>query len=184
MSNAKLPKSVDPFRLAEQNAGLEGYIPLSALGRFFDCILGPAASDAADQCVVSLSFGMDDERRRIVSGRLRAEVVLECQRCLKPMAAILTSNFRLGLVTSDEQALQLPNELEPFQTENFDADIWTMVEDELLLVLPSFPLHERSDCQATDVLESFERDPEAPEPEAEKRENPFDVLADLKKPRH
>lgn len=184
MSNAKLPKSVDPFRLAEQNAGLEGYIPLSAMKRFIDCILGPAASDPKDRCLVSLSFGMDAERRRIVSGHLRAEVILECQRCMKPMAQTLTSDFRLGLVTSDEQALQLPNELEPFQTDNVDADLWSMVEDELLLVLPSFPLHERSDCQATEILESFERDLEAPEPEAEKRKNPFDVLADLKKPRH
>jgi uncharacterized protein len=184
MSNAKLPKSVDPFRLAEQKAEFEGYIPLSEMARFVDCILGAASSEPEDQCQVSLSFGMDEERRRIVCGHLQARVVLECQRCMKPMARTLTSDFRLGIVTGDEQAQQLPSDLEPFETDNFHADLWSMVEDELLLALPPFPLHERLDCEATEVLESFEHDPAEPESGAEKRKNPFDVLADLKKRKH
>lgn len=182
--NAELPKTVDPFRLAEHNSTLEGFVPVSALSRFADAILGASSSEPAQQCQVRLTFGKDEERRRVVDGELEAEVMLECQRCMKPMAARLESSFRLGLVTTDEQAQNLPRDLEPFLTEDFSVNLWTLVEDELLLVLPPFPLHERSDCQATEVLESFEPDPNEPEPDEDKRDNPFSVLADLKKNRH
>lgn len=178
MSNAELPKTVDPYKLAEQGSVLKGAIPLIALDRFLDCVAGVAEGG---QCRVTLSFSMDDERRRVVSGELEARVELECQRCMTPMDATLTSQFRLGLVTSDEQAQQLPKELEPFLTDEFVANLWTMVEDELLLVLPPFPLHERGECPARQQLEELEAGDSEPEPREPKRENPFSVLAGLKK---
>ena len=180
-SNAELPKSVDPYRLAEQTSTLEGIIPISGLGRFREAVLG--FSDGA-ACRVKLSFYMDSERRRIVSGELEAPVDLECQRCMGAMGATLVSRFTLGLVTSDEQAQQLPKELEPFLTDDFTADLWSMVEDELLLVLPPFPLHDRNDCPAREDLEAYEPDRSAAEPVRKSGENPFSVLADLKKKKH
>lgn len=176
-SNAELPKSVDPYKLAEQNSVLEGEIPLSALARFRESVLG--LGDGA-VCRVRLSFSRDRERRRIVSGELEAPATLECQRCMGPMATTLNSRFVLGLVTSDEQAQQLPKDLEPFLTDEFSADLWTMVEDELLLVLPPFPLHDRNECPARDDLEALEPDGAPAEPEKSGKENPFSVLADLK----
>ncbi len=111
-------------------------------------------------------------------------VTLECQRCISPMSATLESQFKLGLVTTDDQAQQLPKELEPFLTDEFSANLWSMIEDELLLALPPFPLHERNECPAAEVLESFEPG-EEPEASAKpERENPFSVLADLKKKKH
>ncbi|KEF32030.1 MAG: hypothetical protein EP339_01330 [Gammaproteobacteria bacterium] len=180
-SLAELPKSVDPYRLAEQNSTLEGIIPLGALSRFQDAVLG---FDEEAACSVKLSFYMDAERRRIVSGELEAPVSLECQRCMGAMPVALTSRFSLGLVTSDEQAQQLPRDLEPFLTDDFSADLWSMVEDELLLVLPPFPLHDRNECPAAEDLEAFESDGLEVEPEAPKKENPFSVLAELKKTKH
>jgi len=180
-SNAELPKSVDPYRLAEQNSALEGIIPLSGLGRFRKSVLGFAEGAA---CRVKLSFYMDSERRRVVSGEIEAPVELECQRCMGAMGTTLSSRFALGLVTSDEQAQNLPKELEPFLTEDFSADLWSMVEDELLLVLPPFPLHDRKDCPAREDLEAYEPEGSAAEPARKSGENPFSVLADLKKTKH
>ena len=119
------------------------------------------------------------------TGSLEASVNLECQRCMQAMPAVLTSRFTLGVVTSDAQAQQLPKELEPFLTDEFSADLWAMVEDELLLVLPPFPLHERDDCPARADLEAYEPEhsPEAPKKAAGK-ENPFSVLAELKRTKH
>lgn len=177
--NAELPRAVDPYRLAESNSTLEGSIPLGALSRFREAVFGFAEGAV---CQVSLSFSTDSERRNIVSGTLEAPVSLECQRCMQTMPASLTSSFTLGMVTSDEQARQLPRELEPFLTEGQNADLWTMIEDELLLVLPPFPLHERGECPAvnepTAAASGDERDGEAPA-QAD-RENPFSVLAALK----
>ncbi|SFM19681.1 YceD family protein [Marinobacter zhejiangensis] len=181
MSNAELPKTVDPYRLAEHDSVLEGVIPLTSLERLVECVAGVAEDG---QCQVSLAFSMDGERRRIVSGELEARVELECQRCMTPMDATLTSQFRLGLVTSDEQAQRLPKELEPFLTDEFSANLWSMVEDELLLVLPPFPLHERDQCPAGKQLDELESSVPEPEPKAQERENPFSVLAGLKTKKH
>ncbi|QSP93485.1 DUF177 domain-containing protein [Marinobacter salinisoli] len=180
-SCAGLPKSVDPYKLAEQNSTLEGEIPLSALSRFREAVLevGEAAV-----CSVKLSFYMDGERRRIVSGELEAPATLECQRCMGHMQTTLTSRFTLGLVTSDEQAQRLPKDLEPFLTDDFSADLWSMVEDELLLVLPPFPLHERAECPADEDLEALEPKGAPEQGDAPAKENPFSVLADLKKTKH
>ncbi|WP_417567055.1 YceD family protein [Marinobacter sp.] len=180
-SNAELPKSVDPYRLAEQNSTLEGIIPLSGLSRFREAVLGFSENAA---CRVTLSFYMDSERRRVVSGELEAPVELECQRCMGSMGVTLVSRFELGLVTSDEQAKQLPNELEPYLTDDFSADLWSMAEDELLLVLPAFPLHDRNECPAREDLEAYEPDGSAAKPVRKPGENPFSVLADLKKTKH
>ncbi len=180
-SDSELPKSVDPYRLAEQNSALEGVIPLSGMSRFQGAIRG---YEEGAVCRVSLSFGMDDERRRIVSGELEAPVKLECQRCLTTMATTLVSRFSLGLVTTDEQAQRLPKDLEPFLTDDFSADLWSLVEDELLLVLPPFPLHDRNECPARDDLEAYEPDGTRGLQETPRKENPFSVLADLKKTKH
>ena len=180
-SSTELPKTVDPYRLAEQEIVLEGEIPLQALSRFGDSVFG--FEDGA-VCRVSLSFSMDGERRRMVTGELEAPVTLECQRCIGPMQKTLVSHFTLGLVTSDEQAQQLPKELEPFLTDDFSADLWSLVEDELLLVLPPFPLHERDECPARKELEAFEQDESVDEPVRKSEDNPFSVLADLKTKKH
>lgn len=177
MSNAELPRTIDPNKLAEQNVSLDGVIALRSLSRFADLLL-----ESDGDVVAHLQFGRDAERRRIVEGRLETSVVLECQRCMSPLHTTLTSDFRLGLVIGDEQARNLPRDLEPFLIEDFQADLWQMVEDELLLVVPPYPLHERDECPAADTLEAFEvQGEEEPEPEPEQRENPFSVLAELKK---
>lgn len=180
MSNAELPRSVELIRLAEQNANLEGAIPLAGLDRFRDAV---SCVPEGASCVVELDFSMDSERRRIVHGTLKAEAVVQCQRCLTDMTTSLTSEFTLGLVTSDEQAKQLPSQLEPFLMDGFSADLWLLVEDELLLVLPPFPLHERQDCPATAELEALEPET-APAVKQEDRDNPFSVLAGLKTTKH
>jgi uncharacterized protein len=167
--------------LAEHDSTLEGERPISELSRFREAIFGFSENAT---CRVKLSFFMDGERRRIVAGELSAPVDLECQRCMGAMSVTLVSQFKLGLVTSDEQAQQLPKELEPFLTDDFTADLWSMVEDELLLVLPPFPLHERDECPAREDLEAYEPDGSAAEPVRASGENPFSVLADLKKTKH
>lgn len=184
MSNtpyAELPKTVEPLRLAEQNSVLKGEIPISSFARFGEMVQGV---DESAMCRVSLSFYMDGERRRIVSGELEAPVNLQCQRCMGAMQTVLKSEFVLGLVTSDEQAQRLPKDLEPLMMNDFSVDLWTMVEDELLLVVPPFPLHERSECPAREDLEAWEADGSNAEPAKSEKDNPFSVLADFGKTKH
>lgn len=170
--------------MAETGAELEGTIPLVGLTRFRDAVM---AIPEGGHCRVRLVFSTDSERRRVVRGELEADVELECQRCMTGLSAPLRSSFELGLVASDEQARQLPTELEPFVTDGDAVDLWTMVEDELLLALPAFPLHERGDCPATSELEALEPGSggdESSSDSGEQRDNPFNVLKGLKTTKH
>ena len=159
-------------------------VPLVRLKRFQSAVLSVPEGGV---CQVRLAFSKDSQRRRIVQGSLEAEVELQCQRCLGGMMASVSSSFELGVVSSDERARQLPSELEPFIAGEDSADLWALVEDELLLALPAYPLHEREDCPATAELEAFEpkADEAGNESEVgERRENPFKVLEGLKKTKH
>ena len=53
--------------------------------------------------------------------------------------------------------------------------LWDVIEDELLLNLPDFPMHPQDECQALKI--EPQEDIAAEEPQ---RSNPFDVLAQLK----
>lgn len=170
--------------MAEIGAELEGGIPLAELTRFRDAVL---AIPEGGSCRVRLTFSADSQRRRIVRGELEADVELECQRCMTGMSSTLRSSFELGLVSSDEKARQLPSELEPFVTDGDTVDLWTMVEDELLLALPAYPLHERDDCPAKSELEALEPGSGSDEPASDsddERENPFNVLKGFKTTKH
>ena len=99
-----------------------------------------------------------------------------CQRCLGEVSLPVTSRFQLGLVFDDDQARQLPKRLEPVELdENGQLDLWVVMEDEVLLALPAFPMHTNGECQ----LEQTEPEPDYTDSD-EKRPNPFDVLAKLK----
>lgn len=170
--------------MAETGAELEGVIPLAELPRFRDAVM---AIPEGGFCQIRLAFNTDRERRRVVRGELEADAQLECQRCMTGMNAPLRSSFELGIVTSDEQAKQLPSELEPFVTDGEAVDLWTLVEDELLLALPAYPLHERGECPATADLEALEPGSaadEAASDSGEQRDNPFKVLEGLKTTKH
>ncbi|MCY0965346.1 YceD family protein [Parathalassolituus penaei] len=169
MAEAQLPHRVDGPKLVENNQQFSAQIDSSVLSRL---------NDAVDRCLAPvscvLSFDRDEERHRVLKGSCSTRVSMVCQRCLEPVEVRVESQFSLGLVFNDEQAKQLPRRLEPVEVdENGILDLWSVIEDEVLLALPMFPTHEASECQM--------RQPE-PEnkPGNEKRPNPFDVLAQLK----
>lgn len=97
-----------------------------------------------------------------------------CQRCLNTVDLDVSSQFELGLVFDDDQARQLPRRLEPVELDqNGLLDLWSAIEDEVLLSLPAFPTHPEHECQLQQP-ESEESDTNIQQP------NPFDVLAQLK----
>ncbi len=122
-----------------------------------------------------ISFWRDEAGRFRVGGEVDAEVVIQCQRCLKPYAHRLGSAFEAAVVWSDEQARQLPAELEPWLASESGLALVESLEDELLLTLPTMPLHELSDCEGLSRYSS-----RAGEQKFD-RDKPFAVLGTLKK---
>lgn len=169
MAEAHLPRRVDVQKVVENNQHFSAQIEPSEL---------PRLDDAVDRCLepVScvISFDRDEDRNRVLVGSCSTRVSMICQRCLESVDIQVESQFSLGLVFNDEQARQLPRRLEPVEVdESGILELWSVMEDEVLLALPMFPMHAEGECQA--------RQPEPEEkPGNEKRPNPFDVLAQLK----
>lgn len=176
MSHTDLPATLDPYKLTEQGAVVKGSLKLEALGRFSPLVWN--RSGAVD---VQIAFSKDQENRRLARGTVRVDLQLQCQRCMELMDYELVSDFELAFVVGDEQARNLPRDLEPLEVEGRGFNLWQAVEDELLLSLPPFPAHADENCiarlEAAKVLEA----PEAGESRKdESRQKPFEALGALK----
>lgn len=177
MSKSQLPLTVDSVRPFEQGSERSGRLPVSGFSRLL-----PLLRDDSGVVDVHLVFSFDEEKRRVIRGRLSAVLNVECQRCLEPMALEVVSDFQVGVVDSESMAEQLPAELEPVVVEGRDIDVYGLVEDELIMSLPEFPFHDTSECGAYATLERINTTADAEVENARRgRENPFQVLAGLGK---
>lgn len=171
MAEAQLPKRVDAVKLVDNNQQLNANIDSKNLTR-----LNEAVVRCNEPVHCEIQFERDQDKNRLLTGSCNTNVVMICQRCLGEVSLPVTSRFQLGLVFDDDQARQLPKRLEPVELdENGQLDLWVVMEDEVLLALPAFPMHTHGECQ----LEQTEPEPDYTDSD-EKRPNPFDVLAKLK----
>ena len=169
MSDHSIPKTLDPFKCADQNKVLEGHIAISLMSRLAEMLV-----DSTGIVEVNLEFDRDAQNLRILKGKLSANVNLLCQRCLHPVTKLIQSEFQLGIVMTDEQAQNLPRSYEPLLVEREKVVIQDVIEEELILSLPMFAYHDG--CQA----DGYTQEEEEVEEEIEEKVNPFDVLAQLK----
>ncbi len=72
--------------------------------------------------------------------RLRTRLRLECQRTLEPFEHPLRVDVRLGLIEHERDEAGLPAGYEPLLLENGTLQPAQVIEDELLLALPAFPV--------------------------------------------
>lgn len=170
----RLPEYIDPLYLADKNAELKGQLFLSKLDRLADLLYSDAGTVA-----VELSFSRQG-RLATLQGRIDAKLELKCQNCLQALTWLLQSSFRLGLVSSIAQADRLPDDCEPLLvTEGQKIPLKDIIEDELLLALPSFPKHPHP-CYAAEHLLDKNTVPLA-DKQSDSTENPFSILTPIKK---
>lgn len=171
MSETKLPRTIDLAKFTEQRGHLEGVLALADMPRLQEMLR--LKQNLLGKAKVTVDGGIDQQGLRYLKGRVIAEVSLQCQRCLQTMVRHLDIKFLLSPVNDDEEAAQLPQTYEALYLTQAEADLLTIIEDELLLALPLVPKHNAKDCAAairgiTNVGE-------------EKRPHPFAKLAELKK---
>jgi uncharacterized protein len=163
-----LPDRLDLLAAAEAGRELRGRIALASLAR-----VAPLLASPAGDLQVVMRLGKDPDGTYRLSGSIRGNVVLECQRCLEELTRTLDIEFRLGLVRSQEAAARLAQGYEPLLVTAEPASIADIVSDEILLALPFAPVHEdMNECHG--LYENYQPPAEA------QRENPFAVLAGLK----
>jgi uncharacterized protein len=177
------PRVRDPLRLdveafAKESGQLDGKWPLAAFERLAESA-HPEARPAASDDVVWRAEG---EVRPVRGGQpeiwlhveARAQMKLECQRCLQPVAAPLEARRSFRFVADEATAAEIDAESEDDVLVLTRAlNLKDLVEDELILTLPLVPTH--------DTCPQPLSAPAANEPAVEERPNPFAALAALKR---
>jgi uncharacterized protein len=184
MSNAPQTRSVEPLprlvdirRLAALGGAILAREPLASFGRLREMIEGEEGS-----VDIELQFRLDEQKRRRIDGQVRASVQVCCQRCLQPMLVEIDSRFSVAAVWSDDDAEQLPRDIDPYIVGEEPQDLRELIEDELIISLPFISFHDSGPCAEAALRRSEEQAVRDREIAAEtpQRENPFSVLEQLK----
>jgi len=157
------------FRLAAASAVVERGYPLAGFPRLADRLVAPAG-----EARVRLALRSAGE---VPTGELqvRAEAMLTCQRCLRPLRRPLESLSRLAFVEREDAPVPVDHEAIVGDPER--VDLATLVEDELLLSMPLVAAHGvGEECLAPGLAAAAK--PEVA-PEAPERRRPFAGLKDL-----
>ena len=177
------PRVRDPLRLdveafAKEGGRLEGNWPLAGFERLAESAHADARPDASDDVV----WSAQGELRPVRGGQpeiwlrveARAQMNLECQRCLQPVAATLMAQRGFRFVADEATAAEIDADSEDDVLALTRAlNLKDLLEDELILTLPLVPMH--------DSCPQPLRAPLADEPAVEERPNPFAALAALKR---
>ncbi len=170
---SSLPAQLDPWKAADQKRCVRGSIALRHLPRVFAVV-----AEAEGEVEFAFEFFRGDQRRPCLKGRIKNALSLECQRCLEHITQIVDSEFLLCIVQGFDEAEQLPEQYDPLLLEQDRIGLLDIIEDEILLALPPVPRHAQCEMAASAQVIA-----QAPDSAAAKA-NPFQVLAQLKKPIH
>lgn len=175
MQSTPLPKQVDVRKFVAADLSIDAREPLARFARLAEML---ESSDGDVE--VHLHFYTEPQGPKRIDGRVQATLTVLCQRCLKPLALPIDSQFRAAVVWSDEEAGRLSKDVEPYIVGEEPQDIRDLIEDELIISVPYANYHDDGAC----AVEGYEPPAEAeaePEPVAGvTRENPFKVLEQLK----
>ncbi|MDA8828026.1 YceD family protein [Luminiphilus sp.] len=171
MTLGALPQTVEVRTLAAREVALAGVVDPAKLTRLSTAIVA-VNNPVAD-------FYRDEEARYVLALQVSAEVLVTCQRCLSTLEQTVASETQLAVVWTDEQAGQLPPRYEPLVADA-EIELWEVVEDELLLALPTFSYHSDADCGSKTGVQAPVRENEAESQASPEKDNPFSVLKALK----
>ena len=165
-----LPEHLDFIQKADLGCEIRGKWPINQLNRLSELLLNDSGKLDAE-----LKFDRIG-KLRYLSGKVSAKVKVTCQRCMQPMPLELEANIKLGLITNEDQADRLPEDYEPCLVNDGDTSLASMLEEELLLVMPLVAMHKEG---CSDYLVEQEKRKQAEEESESEKENPFSILKDL-----
>lgn len=176
MRDQRPPERLAPHKFASQNAVFSGVWPLA----HFDRLLPSLTSDVGEvKC--EMRGELDVMRRPLLIAHVQADLQLQCQTCMQPMVHQIDHAFTLCVVKDDDEADELSEDVDPLVVGDDveDISLRDVFEDELILSLPVVANHEPGECSvAVEALYVAEQESEL---DAPAKDNPFAVLAGLKK---
>lgn len=168
-----LPRQIDPRKFAQQGIEIAGSVDLSELTRVNELLFSQKGRVEAE-----LIFGIGEQRILNVVGNIKANVENVCQRCLEAVPISIDSTLSLAIQWEDSDLDRLPSRFEPWIVGEGQADIYQIIEDELLLSLPIVSYHDE-ECVPHDLFSSGEEAASKAIATAPST-NPFKVLEGLK----
>ena len=166
MTRIEAPQFIRLSRLAEGGERIQGEVKLAELGRLPDGVLNRDATLAYRLC-----FYRDEAGVRVMDTEIDANLIMDCQRCLQPVAVAIHKRTLLAFTKITEKIQALDARYEPFALAGDELSILQLLEDELLLAAPFSPLHPEAECAGKQALDKIN---------AEARPGPFAALAGLK----
>lgn len=166
MTTGNLPLILNPKKLAERNVEYSGRLAGKLFERFNNDELGELSP-----VDVKLHFFTDEQGFRVIKGSAKTSVALTCQRCLQIVDKPIKTSWLLAVVKTEEHVEKLPTAYEPYFQLDAKMPLEAMVEEELLLALPSIAVHD--ECEPIEFTQE--------ELVVEEKPNPFAVLESLKK---
>ena len=127
-------------------------------------------TDLSSSIAYTLTGGIDKWQRPYLTLTLSGCLPLQCQRCMQPTEFALNENVRIVLFENEEtldEAMLADEDLEGMLQEP-EIDVFSLIEDQILMALPFSPKHEQ--CGNAQLEASNQNKP-----------NPFAALAGLKK---
>lgn len=167
------PDWISPDRAAEGKRVFSGTIPLSRMKR-----LAALLVDASGVATFSAAFRTDLDHRVIIDLQVEAAMPLVCQASLEVYDELVARSSELAVIEHDSEQFDLPENYEPVLTENGRLAIMNIVEDELLLSLPTIP--RKPGLQAVEFSTGGQK-PVSETTREGVKETPFSALQDMLK---
>ena len=162
----------------------EGFLSIADLPR-----LAEEASTVGDgdgfhwQCQTHFDHPPSGRPKHILNLALKGRMHLVCQRCLKDCSVAIDEKRQFLLVASEEEAEAYPieDDLQEPLVASHQFDLLETIEDEVLLSLPLIPKHPDGACNPPASILAPTGSQLTKTEGVESRENPFNVLKDMKK---
>ena len=189
-----IPSRFNPDLLARDTTQYSVTLPLKQFIRLQEFLLD-------DTGEMHANFRFSRRKKAVmVSGNLKTNYRLQCQRCLEPMQFKVDEAFEFVFAKTEEEAHRVPERFDPVVLDdNGQIHIVDLFEDELILYLPTVARHEtEAQCEASGYIlfideanadTADEQTGEQPEKGKQSenddsdvdsvRKSPFDVLKNL-----
>ena len=148
MDDCSLPEYADVTKVFLQELEISGSISLANLAN-----LKGILNNDNGRLWVNLRFFQNKSGRRIITGKLRADLQVLCQRCLQPLELDIEDDINLAVVERESDSKGLEAIYDPWVCKEHKLSLADLVGEQLILALPIVSLHSDPNC-----LEKLEYD--------------------------
>lgn len=130
---------IDSKAFAREARLLEGELPVAELERVLDSLV-----DSSGSLQYRVEGLMDSRNKPQISLWLDGSLLVRCQRCLESVVYPVKIRSLLEFVDDENDLTQedLEDDSKDFLTAQKELDVVALIEDEIILDLPSAPRHE------------------------------------------